>query len=143
MELKKEERENLEILKHYLESEDEKKARAKNPRIIEEQILRFLTKKYYLEKGRNSLAGVISDIRKSLTGKLFGTKIWQDLSSQVLFQDEVYDNPDKNLGKLNKKYDGIYQVPYSWLSKQLSIYGYDKKLLDTYMDIVDEAYGLK
>jgi len=142
MEMKNNEKQMLDILKHSLQLKEEK-SNNKNPRMVEEKILKFLTKKFYLDKGRSSLSNSIFETKKSLSGKLFGTRIWQDLSSQVLFQDEVFDNPEKDLGRLNKKFEGIYQVPYSWLSKQLSIYGYDRKLLDTYMDIVDEAYGLK
>jgi len=140
--MKNNEKQMLDILKHSLQLKEEK-SNNKNPRMVEEKILKFLTKKFYLDKGRSSLSNSIFETKKSLSGKLFGTRIWQDLSSQVLFQDEVFDNPEKDLGRLNKKFEGIYQVPYSWLSKQLSIYGYDRKLLDTYMDIVDEAYGLK
>lgn len=104
-------------------------------------ILKELTQKFYQDKAKNIIMPAVRDMHlQALKSeghyrKMFISNICQEIVSTLrVFADET-----KNLGRFNKKYDGIYIVPYSWLQKEISLKNYDKNIYNTYMKIVDEC----
>ncbi|HRS19952.1 MAG TPA: hypothetical protein P5243_10640 [Bacteroidales bacterium] len=113
------------------------------------KILRELTEKFY----RDNVSKMIMPTLKSMHDK--SRTIYNDNNGEIGYRrlnimntlaNELtstirnYTRPDKDLGRFNREYSGIYIVPYSWLKRQLSIYNYNDNILNDYMSIVDDCF---